>query len=198
MDKRMRVIGGGVGIVLMAVFFVTAAHAATAASEKTASDITGIKTSSMNSFKKASDTDIPPQSKVIRRVKVGQVREMTSSKSTWEDQLPEGVSLKEKFEGTTRTLEGRVNGAGFNGLAVGVSGKRERGAPSEYWFNYTKGIELSGIKRLAELQEGDTVRVGYKEGKDGVRILREITLVSKKPAEPPAKETPDKKTGGTE
>ncbi len=101
---------------------------------------------------------------------------------SWEDKLPEPDPAQEQMEGREKTMEGMVSGAGYNGLAVELKNPG-RNDPSEIWFDYVKGLKLSGMQKLAELREGDTVSVLYKETKDGRRFLKEIRLIRKKPVE---------------
>lgn len=113
---------------------------------------------------------------------IGPLSAQEAVKKTWEDKLPEADPAEAEIEGTEEALEGMVSGAGYNGLAVELSNPKKN-EPSEIWFNYVKGIKLSGIQRLAELQEGDKVSVGYRETRDGRRFLKEIRLIRKKPVE---------------
>ena len=103
-------------------------------------------------------------------------------KKSWEENLPDSDPEEAKTKGTQEMLEGRVSGAGYNGLAVELPNPK-KGQPSEIWFNYVKGVKLSGVQSLSEIQEGDTVSVSYKEGEDGRKFLKEIRLIRKKPVE---------------
>ena len=105
-----------------------------------------------------------------------------AAKESWEDQLPDPDPEEAKIKGAQTMLEGRVSGAGYNGLAVELP-RPKKNEPSEIWFNYVKGLKLSGVQSLAEIQEGDTVSVSYKEGEDGRKFLKEIRLIRKKPVE---------------
>ncbi len=105
-------------------------------------------------------------------------------KKSFEENLPDpDLEEEAKVKGNQQMLEGRVSGAGYNGLAVELSSPR-KGQPSEIWFDYVKGVKFSGIQSLSEIQEGDTVSVSYKEGDDGRKFLKEIKFIRKKPVEP--------------
>ena len=98
-----------------------------------------------------------------------------------EENLPNPDPAEMEIKGM-ETLEGRVSGAGYNGLAVELP-RPKKDEPSEIWFDYVKGLKLSGVQSLAEIQEGDTVSVSYKRAEDGRKFLKEIRLIRKKPAE---------------
>ncbi len=109
-------------------------------------------------------------------------KEEKKVKKSWEEKLPDPDPEEVKIKGTEETLEGLVSGAGYNGLAVEVPNPKKNEA-SEVWLNYVKGLKLTGIQSLTEIQEGDTVRVSYKKAEDGRKFLKEIRLIRKKPAE---------------
>lgn len=109
----------------------------------------------------------------------------TKVKKTWEEKLPDLDPELEKLEGEEKSYQGIVTGAGFNGIAVSAQ-KLRADAPDEMWFDYVKGLRLSGVSRLAELQMGDTVKVSYKVTQDGRRFSKGITLVRKAPVVPEA------------
>lgn len=98
-----------------------------------------------------------------------------------EENFPDPDPEESKAKGTQEMLQGRVSGAGYNGLAVELPSPK-KGDPSEIWFNYVKGVKLSGAQSLSDIEEGDTVGVSYKEGEDGRKFLKEIRLIRKKPA----------------
>lgn len=100
-----------------------------------------------------------------------------------EENFPDPDPEEAKTKGTPEMLQGRVSGAGYNGLAVELSSPR-KGEPSEIWFDYVKGLKLSGVQSLSEIEEGDMVSVFYKEGEDGRKFLKEVRFVRKKPVEP--------------
>ncbi len=99
-------------------------------------------------------------------------------------QLPDRDADLEKVATTARSVEGVVTGVSKHGVAVEYAADPEKGG-MEIWFNYTKKIKLSGIKKLDELQEGDTVSVAYKEAPDKRKLVDGIKLVAKKPKEAP-------------
>lgn len=104
-------------------------------------------------------------------------------KKLLEENFPDPDPEEAKTKGTQEMLEGRVSGAGYNGLAVELPSPR-KGEPSEIWFDYVKGLKLSGVQSLSEIEEGDVVSVSYKEGEDGRKFLKEVRFVRKKPVEP--------------
>lgn len=110
------------------------------------------------------------------------VQKERKPKKILEKDLPDSEPGEAKTNANLETLEGRVSGAGYNGLAVELPNPR-KDEPSEIWFDYVKGIKISSVQGLEEIQEGDTVRVSYIKGEDGRKFLKEIRRTRKKPAD---------------
>ena len=94
------------------------------------------------------------------------------------------VLLKEKL--TDKVTNGTVTGAASYGLAVEYATDAKTGG-HEIWFNYAKGVKFSGVRSGSDLQEGDTVSVVYGESEARQRLVKQVTLIRKKPKEEPAK-----------
>ena len=95
--------------------------------------------------------------------------------------LPDPDPMFDKEDVVTQQTKGTVTGAAKYGLAVETVDPKKGGM--EYWFNYTKGIHLTGLRALSDIQEGDTVSATFKETKDNHRLIKELALVQKKPKE---------------
>lgn len=162
------------GVILVPIFFGLAASTACAGTPAEKSQAPEFKMMSREGEMKTRDAK----------------KKNNEIKKSWEDQLPKLSEEEANLEGVNKTAEGVVSGAGYNGLAVEASAKSDPKDPDEIWFNYLKGVKLSGVKKLSELQAGDTVRVVYKEVNDRRRFLKEIALIRKKPEEvaPPSAE----------
>ena len=99
-------------------------------------------------------------------------------------QLPDVDPEDEKAEGVMNSVEGQISARNKAGMAVEFEKDEAKGSSNEIWLNFVSKMKLNGVKDLSEFQEGDTVRVVYKETKKtGKKILKGITLVQKKPKE---------------
>lgn len=98
--------------------------------------------------------------------------------------FPELTKDEQEAEGLSRTLEGEVTGRSNFGLAVLDEQGEAAGKAMEYWLNYHQGVQILGFRHPSELQDGDRVRVTYKELSDShKKILKSVSLVEKKPKE---------------
>jgi hypothetical protein len=88
----------------------------------------------------------------------------------------------EKIPMAEMTTKGTVTGVSPQGFALEYGIDKKAGS-MEIWFNYNDGIKFSGMGSAGELGEGDTVFVVYDQAPNKVRIVKEMTLLKKKPKE---------------
>lgn len=100
-------------------------------------------------------------------------------------ELPDPDPALVKLDVKPQKTQGIVTGRSAYGVAVEYAADKKTGG-QEIWFNYSKGIKLVGLKELKEIGEGDVVNVTYKTGPDNRKLIQELALVRKKPAEPAA------------
>ena len=53
------------------------------------------------------------------------------------------------------------------------------------WFNLVEGVQFSGVKSVMDLQEGDKIKLVYRElAESKKRILKSVQFLEKAPPEP--------------
>ena len=96
--------------------------------------------------------------------------------------LPDVDANDEKAEGAFKSVKGIVSARNNYGVAVEYGVDPVRGE-LEMWASLNSKTKLSGIKKMSELQEGDTVEVRYKELDNGKKIFSDVALIQRKPKE---------------
>ncbi len=94
-------------------------------------------------------------------------------------ELPSVSKEEAKAEGVVKTLQGTVSGVSNYGLAVEFEG-----GTREMWADLMKETTLEKVKKIRDIQIGDTVEIAYKELKNNSkRLLQKVKLVRRKPKE---------------
>ncbi len=99
--------------------------------------------------------------------------------------LPKVDPAEEKAEGTDVTVEGTASGHSFYGLGINIGTDYAKRTSREIWFNLVEGVRFIGVKSVMELQEGDKIRLVYKElAESKKKILKSVQFLEKAPPEP--------------
>ena len=97
--------------------------------------------------------------------------------------LPKVDAAEAKAESKDITIEGAVGGRSFYGLAVTLGPAKK--TTREIWFNLVQGVQFIGVKSVMDLQDGDKVKVVYRElAETKKKILKSVQFLQKAPPEP--------------
>ncbi len=110
-------------------------------------------------------------------------KEPAPKKSKFE--LPDVDPADDKAEGMTKYLRGTISARNLYGAAVVYDSDPVKG-DLEMWATFKKSTKLSGYKTFTAIEVGDKVEIQYRLlKKTGKNILKEISLLEKKPKEEP-------------